>query len=83
MKFLQLRHVDAVWKEDLSDLPESCKNEKVKLANPVMVTKRLSSVVTRLWLESDCDRDLVSMAAMKLVEAKKAEILKFLQQSRP
>jgi hypothetical protein len=55
----------------------------VKLANPPMVTKRLASVVTRLWLESDCDRDLVSMAAVKLVEAKKAEIQKFLQQPPP
>ncbi|MDF2460377.1 MAG: exported protein of unknown function [Nitrospira sp.] len=83
LKFLQLRHIDAVWKEDLSDLPESCKKEKVKLANPVMVTKRLAGVVTRLWLESDCDRDLVAMAAAKLVEARKDEILKFLQQPRP
>ena len=83
MKFLQLRHVDAVWKEDMSDLPESCKSEKVKLTNPRMVQKRLASVVTRLWLESDCDRDLVAMAAEKLVEARKDEILKFLQQSRP
>ena len=83
LKFLQLRHIDAVWKEDLSDLPESCKSEKVKLTNPLMVTKRLASVVTRLWLESDCDRDLVAMAAVKLVEAKKDEILKFLQQPLP
>ena len=83
MKFLQLRHVDAVWKDDMSDLPESCQNEKVKLANPPMVKKRLSSVVTRLWIESDCDRDLVAMAAEKLVEARKDEILKFLQQSPP
>ena len=63
--------------------PESCKNEKVKLTNPLMVQKRLASVVTRLWLESDCDRDLVSMAAVKLVEAKKAEIQQFLQQPHP
>lgn len=83
MKFLQLRHVDAVWKDDMSDLPESCQNEKVKLANPPMVKKRLASVVTRLWLKSDCDRDLVAMAAEKLVEARKDEIVKFLQQSLP
>jgi predicted acylesterase/phospholipase RssA len=83
LKFLQLRHVDAVWKEDLSDLPESCENEEVKLADPPMVKKRLASVVTRLWLKSDCDRDLVAMAAAKLVEARKDEILKFLQQSPP
>jgi predicted acylesterase/phospholipase RssA len=79
LKFLQLRHIDAVWKDDMSDLPASCKNEKVKLANPPMVKKRLASVVTRLWLQSDCDRDLVAMAAGKLVEARKDEIVKFLQ----
>ena len=83
LTFLQLRHIDAVWTEDLSDLPASCKDEKVKLANPPMVQKRLASVVTRLWLKSDCDRDLVAMAAAKLVEARKGEILKFLQQSPP
>ena len=83
LTFLTLRHIDAVWKEDMSDLPASCKDEKVKLANPPMVTKRLASVVTRLWLESDCDRDLVAMAAAKVVEARKGEILKFLQQPLP
>ena len=83
LKFLQLRHIDAVWKEDMGDLPESCKKEEVKLTNPPMVKKRLASVVTRLWLESDCDRDLVATAAAKLVEGNKDEILKFLQQSLP
>jgi predicted acylesterase/phospholipase RssA len=83
LKFLQLRHIDAVWKEDMSDLPESCKNEEVKLTNPPMVKKRLANVVTRLWLKSDCDRDLVAMAAAKLVEGNKDEILKFLQQPLP
>lgn len=83
LKFVLLRHVDAVWKEDLSDLPQSCKNEKVKLTNPPMVRKRLASIATRLWLKSDCDRDLVAAAAEKLVEAKKDEILEFLQQPLP
>jgi predicted acylesterase/phospholipase RssA len=83
MKFLQLRHTDAVWKDDMSDLPDSCKNEEVKLTNPPMVKKRLASVVTRLWLESACDRDLVATAAAKLVEGNKDEILKFLQQPLP
>ena len=83
LKFLQLRHIDAVWKEDMSDLPESCKDEEVKLVNPPMVKKRLANVATRLWLKSDCDRDLVATAAAKLVEARKDEILKFLQQPLP
>ncbi len=83
LKFIQLRHIDAAWKEDMSDLPESCKKEDVKLTSPPMVTKRLASIVTRLWIKSDCDRDLVTVAAAKLVEGKKEEIQAFLQQSRP
>lgn len=83
LKFLQLRHIDAAWKDDMSDLPDSCKSEEIQLTNPPMVTKRLASVVTRLWLESACDRDLVAMAAAKLVEGHKDEILKFLQQPLP
>jgi predicted acylesterase/phospholipase RssA len=82
-KFIQLRHIDAVWKEDMSDLPESCRNEEVKLSSPPMVKQRLSSIVTRLWIKSSCDRDLVATAAAKLVERKKEEIQKFLQQPLP
>ena len=59
------------------------KNEKVKLTNPPMIKKRLASVVTRLWLHSDCDRDLVAVAAMKLVEENKEQILDFLRQTPP
>ena len=45
--------------------------------------KRLASVVTRLWLHSDCDRDLVAVAAIKLVEENKEQILDFLRQTPP
>jgi predicted acylesterase/phospholipase RssA len=83
LKVIQLRHVDAVWKEDMSDLPESCKKEEVKLTNPPEVKKRLASIVTRLWVKSECDRDLVTTAAAKLVEGKKDEIVKFLQEPLP
>jgi hypothetical protein len=48
-----------------------------------MVKQRLSSIVTRLWIKSNCDRDLVATAAAKLVEGKKEEIQKFLQQPLP
>lgn len=83
LKFILLRHIDAVWKEDMSDLPESCRKEDVKLTSPPMVKQRLASIVTRLWIESSCDRDLVSAAATKLVEGKKEEIQRFLQQPLP
>jgi hypothetical protein len=68
---------------DLNDLPDSCKKEEIQHTNPPMVTKRLASVVTRLWFQSPCDRDLVAMAAAKLVEGHKDEILKFSQQPLP
>jgi len=48
-----------------------------------MIKKRLASVVTRLWLHSDCDRDLVAVAAIKLVEENKEQILDFLRQTPP
>ena len=80
LKFILLRHVDATWKEDMSDLPEACKNEEVKLTSPPEVTRRLSRIVTRLWVKSECDRQLVSTAAAKLVEGKKEEIQKFLSE---
>ena len=83
LKFIQLRHIDAVWKEDMSDLPESCRNEEVKLSSPPMVKQRLSIIVTRLWIKSNCDRDLVATAAAKLVEGRKEEIQQFLQQPLP
>lgn len=82
-KFIHLRHIDAVWKEDMSDLPEACLNEEVKLTSPPMVAQRLSIIVTRLWVKSECDRQLVTTAAAKLVEGKKQEILKFLQEPPP
>jgi hypothetical protein len=78
-----LRHIDAQWNEDLSDLLAACKHEKVALTSPPEVKKRLSSIVTRLWIKSECDRALVTSAAAKLVEGKKEEILKFLQEPLP
>ena len=83
LKFILLRHIDATWKEDMSDLPEACRHEEVKLTSPPEVTKRLSSIVTRLWVKSECDRQLVTTAAAKLVEGKKDEIQKFLSEPLP
>jgi predicted acylesterase/phospholipase RssA len=83
LKFILLRHIDTVWKEDMSDLPEACQNEEVKLTSPRMVARRLSTVVTRLWVKSECDRQLVTTAAAKLVEGKKDDIVKFLREPLP
>jgi hypothetical protein len=74
-----LKHTDAKWKEDLSDLPESCQDEKVDWKSPKDVSRHLSGVVTRLWIESTCDRDLVLTAASKVVAQNEDKIRKFLK----
>jgi hypothetical protein len=75
-----LRHTDAVWKEDLSDLPESCRDEKVNWKSAKEVGEHLSGIVTRLWLESTCDRDLIVTAAAKVVAQNEPKIRAFLEQ---
>ncbi len=82
-KLIHLKHTDARFKEDLSDLPEACKEEDLNLTSPEAVVRRLSSIVTRLWVKSECDRQLVETAAAKLVEERKDEILTFLREPPP
>jgi len=78
IRLVRLRHTDAKWAEDLSDIPESCMKEKVDWKSPKDVTHRLSGIVTRLWLESPCDRDLVLAAAAKAVEQNEGIIKAFI-----
>src|SRR6185295_5899006 len=61
-----LRHTDAQWPEDLSDLPDSCRKEG-KWKTPKEVIGHLAGIPTRLWLASICDRDLALAAAAKVV----------------
>ena len=75
-----LRHTDAEWKEDLSDLPDSCRKEGVNLKSPKEVGEHLAGIVTRLWLKSTCDRDLLLTAAAKVVVQNEEKIRKFLEQ---
>lgn len=75
-----LRHTDAVWKEDLSDLPESCRDEKVNWKSPKDVSTHVAGVVTRLWIKSTCDQDLVLASAKKVVAQNESKIKKFLEQ---
>ncbi len=75
-----LRHTDAEWKEDLSDLPDSCRKEGVNLKSPKEVGEHLAGIVTRLWLKSTCDQDLVLTAAAKVVAQNEDRIRKFLEQ---
>lgn len=80
LSLVRLRHTDAQWAEDLSDLPNSCSKEKVNWKSPADVGQRLAGIVTRLWLESTCDRDLVLMAAAKVVQQNEGKIRAFLEQ---
>jgi hypothetical protein len=74
-----LRHTDAEWKEDLSDLPDSCRKEEVKWKSPKEVAGHLAGIATRLWLQSPCDRDLTLTAAAKVVAQNEDKIRKFLE----
>jgi predicted acylesterase/phospholipase RssA len=67
LRVVRLRHTDAEWNEDLSDLPDSCRKEDFKWKLRKEVVARLAGIATRLWLASPCDRDLALIAAAKVV----------------
>jgi hypothetical protein len=73
-----LRHTDARWKDDLSDLPEACRNETPPLASPEAVVNRIAEIPTRFVIASDCDRQLLVTAAAKVVAQNQQEIEDFL-----
>ena len=75
---LLLRHTDAKWAADMSDLPPACKAEAKPLASPQAVTERIAEIPTALKLPSQCDRQLLSTAAAKLVAEHRDEILRFI-----
>ena len=77
--FITLRHTDAEWKEDLSDLPDSCRENENAIKAPREVARRLAGIATRLWLASPCDRDLTLAAAAKVVAQNEATIKRFLE----
>ncbi len=73
-----LRHTDAKWAADLSDLPPACKAEREPLKTPDDVVTRIAEIPTRLGLSSECDRQLLHVAATKLVAEHRDRILGFL-----
>ena len=73
-----LRHTDAKWAEDMSDLPPACRAELKPLASPEEVRERIAEIPTALELRSECDRQLRVAAAAKLVAEHRAEILDFM-----
>jgi len=74
MRVIFLRHTDAQWKDDLSDLPEVCRQESPPLDSPTAVVERIAEIPTRFKLASECDRQLLMTAAAKVVAQNKKEI---------
>jgi hypothetical protein len=77
-----LRHIDAQWRADLSDLPEACRGESA-LRTPTEVVERIAQIPTRFYIASACDRALLATAATKLVDQHRAEMLEFLEAPLP
>jgi predicted acylesterase/phospholipase RssA len=78
---IMLRHTDAKWSADLSDLPSACRAEPEPLRTPEAVREHIAEIPTRLGPPSECDRQLLTTAAAKLVAEHRGEIVEFL--SRP
>ena len=77
-RLILLRHIDAEWRADLSDLPDACRGATPPLRSPADVTQRIAQIPTRLHVASECDRQLLATAAAKLVAQHQADILEFL-----
>jgi hypothetical protein len=78
MRVIFLRHTDAQWKDDLSDLPQVCREEANPLDSPTAVVERIAEIPTRFKFVSECDRQLLMTAAAKVVAQNKKEIEDFL-----
>jgi hypothetical protein len=78
LRVLFVRHTDAKWQDDLSDLPEACRNESPPLVSPTDVMERIAEIPTRLRLPSECDQQLLITAAAKVVAQSQQEIVDFL-----
>jgi hypothetical protein len=81
LRVLPLRHIDARWRDDMSDLPPVCRNEPNPPQTPTAVVERLAEIPTRFRVRSECDRQLLAAAAYKLVEQHRQEILEFLDEA--
>jgi predicted acylesterase/phospholipase RssA len=76
-KVIVLRHTDAKWEKDLSDLPQACKAEPVKWTSE-KITEYLAEIPTLLKIRSECDKQLLTIAAAKVVTQHQDEIMQFL-----
>ena len=78
VRVLSLRHIDAIWNSDLSDLPAACRNETPALRSPAEVRQRLAEIPTLLRIKSECDGQLLVVAAAKVVAQNRDAILELL-----
>lgn len=83
MRVVILRHTDAQWQGDLSDLPEACRHDERSLQSPADVVERLAEIPTRFNVASECDRQLLATAASKVVAQRQQEIVEFLTGGQP
>lgn len=77
--FIHLRHTDAAWREDLGDVPASCRKEHADWRTPGQVRAHLAEIPTRLHLKSACDRELIVAAAAGVVAQNADRIREFLR----
>ncbi|HMK64891.1 MAG TPA: patatin-like phospholipase family protein [Thermodesulfobacteriota bacterium] len=78
LRIVFLNHESAKWEEDLSDLPAACRNENPPLASPEEVQARIAALPTKFVIPSECDRQLLHMAAAKVVDQNRQVIEEFL-----
>ncbi len=78
LRIIFLNHESARWEEDLSDLPEACRNEKPPLTSPEDVQQRIAELPTKFVIASECDRHLIRAAAAKVVAQNRQKIEDFL-----
>ena len=82
LRIIFLNHDHAEWDDDLSDLPEVCRNEQPPLTSPEDVQERIAEIPTKFVITSDCDRQLLRIAAAKVVEQNRQAIEDFLAASQ-
>jgi hypothetical protein len=78
LRIIFLNHDRARWEDDLSDLPEACRNETPPLTSPEEVQERIAEIPTRFAVASECDRQLLHSAAAKVVAQNQQAIEDFL-----
>jgi hypothetical protein len=81
LRIIFLNHDSARWEDDLSDLPEACRNETPPLTSPEDVQERIAEIPTKFAMASECDRQLLHTAAAKVVAQNQQAIQDFLKET--